>query len=159
MTPRKRLYAGQMREFTIEEWLVDVGRLVSELTASETLLLNRLREIRLEMAAGRLGPLSTPQQAESHPLDPRPRQAPFTTVPVHADDRSAGWSEPAWPNSPTPPPGYAPSTVQLASYSQESWPGDSDESAAVAASTTRSYDYFAELDEKLAVLQQSGREA
>jgi hypothetical protein len=104
-----------------------------------------------------LGPLPVSPLAESLPFDPRPRPGAVNTIPVR-EKRLAERLAPAGPNSPTAPPAFVSSTPQWASHSQENWPGDSGENAA-ATSTTRSYDYFAELDEKLAVLHQSGREA
>lgn len=152
--PMKRLYAGQMRDFTFEEWLTEVSGLVSALSASETLLLRRLRQLRGEMEAARLGPLS------ASPFDPRPRQGAVTTIPVLAPEWPPGPTlAPAEPDGPIAPPAYVAPGPQWASQTPANWPADVREDATAATSTTRSYDYFAELDEKLAVLHQSGREA
>ena len=147
-----------MRDFTIDEWLTEVTGLVLALSASESLLLRRLQQLRREIEGARLGPLRASPLPESHPFDPRPQQETFDPIPVRApQERTAERLARAMPTGPTAPL-YAPRTPQWASHSQEDWPRDSGEKAA-AASTTRSYDYFAELDEKLAVLHRSSREA
>ncbi len=53
-----------------------------------------------------------------------------------------------------PPAGPLSETAATASPSQQNWVRISDE--AVETATMRSYDYFAELDEKLALLHQVG---
>jgi hypothetical protein len=146
-----------MRDFTIDEWLSEVTGLVSVLTATEWLLLRRLQQLRRETEAARLGQLPVPPLAESLPFDPRPRPRSVDTVPVRREGPTV-WLARGWPNIPTAPPAYVSGTPQWASQSQEDWPENPGENA-VATSTTRSYDYFAELDEKLAVLHQTGREA
>jgi len=155
--PRKRLYAGEMRDFTIEERLAEVAGLVSALSATELLLVRRLQQLRREMEATRVGSRVSPL-AGSRPFDPRPGLGAVTTNPVPEEPPSQRLA-PARPNGRVAPPEYVSSTPQWAAHPQESWPGDRGENASSAASTTRSYDYFAELDEKLAVLHQSGREA
>jgi len=157
-----------MREFTTEEWLSELTGLVSALTASEELLLRRLQQLRRAMEAVRLSPLPTSPLSIS--FDPRPREEAVNPFPVR-EKRPAEWSAPAEPSSPAAPPADVSSTAQRISdiqetsdtqeiwRSQDIWPRVADERAPAAVSTTRSYDYFAELDEKLAVLQQSGRGA
>ncbi len=147
-----------MRDFTIEEWLAEVAGLLSALSATELLLLRRLQQVRRGVEVTRSGPLPVSPLTELLPYAPRPRPGAVVTNPVR-EERPARRLAPARPNSRTTSPAYVSSPPQRAPQPQESWPGDVGENAAAAASTTRSYDYFAELDEKLAVLHQSGREA
>jgi hypothetical protein len=78
-------------------------------------------------------------------------------IPVRVpEERTAVRYASTVPSGPTAPPVYISRRPQWASRSQENWPGDDGDEAAAAASTTRSYDYFAELDQKLAVLRRLG---
>lgn len=145
-----------MRDLTLEECLSEVTVLLAALSASESLLLRRLQQLRREMEASRSDQSPVSPLSESLPFDAlRRREAVDATLAreVPPTQRSALGG----PYLPTASPAYDSGPPQWAPHSQENWPSTSGENA-TATSTARSYDYFAELDEKLAVLQQSGRE-
>jgi hypothetical protein len=126
------LYAARVLDLTLDEWLREVTGLVSALAASEFRLAARLRRLRGEMESGSLGVPHPSPPLGSLPFEPR-RLAPpaaVTATPLGVDaDRAVEMAAPGRDGNPS-----------------------------TATSTARSYDYFAELDEKLAVLHRSGPE-
>lgn len=154
----KWLYAAEMREFTTDEWLAEVAGLLSALSASEAVLLKRLRQVRRQMEATRSGPMPAWAVTESLSFDPGPPRRVLDAIPVDAQKEStveeSATDDPVGPSAEATVHARSPLWV---TPPQKSWPGDAGENASAATSTTRSYDYFDELDEKLALLDQPGR--
>jgi hypothetical protein len=156
---RQRLYAARMVDVTLDEWLKDVTGLVSALAKSESQYIKRLQQLRRETdGSGLASPASTP--SESPPFDPRRLEAAVSDTPLGvSEERFAEISTPAGAYSPAEEGVYVSREPRRTPHSQEKWTSDSGEHSATSTSTTRSYDYFAELDEKLAALRQLSPEA
>ena len=163
ITPRSaRRYDAGMSEYSLDGLVSQFAIVLTAMTESEALLLDRVRQVRFEAqdspaVSGRPRP-SMPFPAadpadwvrsEPAPAVSEVTPAPSEMAPAWEDDtRNSrdGEPAPAWASSPSPADQPGPSPVGQPEFSQTE-PG-------TPASGHRNYDYFSELDEKLTGLRQ-----
>jgi hypothetical protein len=135
-----------MSEYSLDGLVSQFATVLTAMTESEALLLDRVRQVRFD-AQNSPAVASRPRPSMPFPADPadsvrsQPAPAPSQVAPPSVDDAPKsrdGEPAPAW--APTPSPVGQPE-------SSRTEPG-------TPAPGHRNYDYFAELDEKLTGLRQ-----
>ncbi len=141
----KALYAARMSDSPLDVWLREVANVLCELSASEKRLLPELRRLRRELLPGNSGMTVPAPLGEAFPLPVGPPRASSSMV----GSRQADEARPAH----APPTPKWTTTSEPAPQPRANSAPTSNENRVRSPATARSYDYFAELDEKLAVLQ------
>lgn len=152
VVPRRRvnsqaegLYAARMSDSPLDVWFRDIANVLCELSVSEELLLSELGRLHRELLPGNSGMPQPSPLGEPFPLPVGPPRASWAVVGSRRADEARPIHAPPTPTwSTTSEPAPQPRTNSAPT---------SDESRVRSPTTARSYDYFAELDEKLAVLQ------
>lgn len=144
-------YDARMSEYSLDGLVSQFAIVLTAMTESEALLLDRVRQVRFE-AQNPPAVASRPRPSMPFPLDPAdsvrseptPSEvapAPPGVVPAWEDDvRKSRDGEPAPAWASTPPPADQPEFSQTES--------------GTPVNGHRNYDYFSELDEKLTGLRQ-----
>jgi hypothetical protein len=125
-----------MADLTLEGLLADVAGVLSAMTESEQLWLRQLRRLRID--------------GMDEPSLPRVAPPQFSLV-----DPADRFVTPSSDDDPDPEQG-AP-LIRLVAPSPTEWPETGTRSAAGASADRRDYDYFTELDERLAQLRAQTR--
>jgi hypothetical protein len=123
---------SHMADLTLDGLLADVAGVLAAMTASEQLWLRQLRRLRLDRMDEPLPSATAPTRLSL--VDPPDR---YVSAPTHD----------------LPDPEQGPPLIRLMAPSRAEWPETGTTSAVAPGADRRDYDYFAELDEKLARLR------